>query len=86
MGSAPFPILILFALAFARAAKKNELHLASLPIYRRTIVESRKSSITEIVDQPDTTIRRQPFVPVESNIEPDGASGQISIMTLQVPS
>lgn len=64
-GTIPEPFLILFALLFSRMVKQQENHLANLPLYRRTMAESRKSSVGEIIDE-DVT-RREPFSAANNN-------------------
>lgn len=58
-GAIPEAVLVLLALIFARMVKSSDAHLANLPLYRRTMAESRKTSNCEILDGDGT--RREPY-------------------------
>ncbi|KAI1296623.1 hypothetical protein HDE_04864 [Halotydeus destructor] len=82
IGAVPFPIMIVLILTFAHYTKKSQSHLASLPLYRRTVVESRRQSLAEIIDGDIT----RPRVDSIDSYNPQGKMAVKSAgLTLDVP-
>lgn len=74
LGSIYEPLLILFSLAFAHLVHKNQDELNALPDYRRTLSESRKSSLNDLmsiaggyVPSPKPFVRNLNFVAQNNN-------------------
>ena len=53
LGAMVDPVLIFLSLIYAHLLKQNTNTLFSLPIYRKSIVESRRSSFSEVISSSD---------------------------------